>query len=549
MRLQSFLRRLVWVCMTPLLGLGLVSLAIHVRETRQAVEHALDDAARQLQQALDAQLELRLLTLAALAQSPLLDGPEFGPRAYAELLAYRQGLHTQVLLADAGGQMLLNTRLPYGQPLPRLPVPRGRSAVEEAWRSGRPAVGDALMGPVAGVRLVPLVAPVQRAGRPPLTLVATVEVGWFQDFLDEHLLPEGVGAALLDGTGAALARRGQVAEADAGDPGTGARVVLSSRQAPYTLVLEMDSRAYHLPMLSDLAFLSSAIALGVLAAVLGARVAARRLQLGLASLATGCAPPGGEEVLEIRSARLRLETLDREREQSRLELQRLVDERERVQEAERRRIALDIHDDLQQRLAAIRLATGRLAAMPDAVPPVRQQAQALEQKVGEAMRSTRRIINALRPQLLDDLGLAAALEDLAARFAAETGVDARVQARELDAPALQTATPLSTSLFRVAQEALQNAAKHAQAREVIITLALAGDDVVELRVVDDGRGLQPRAPGAAPALGLVGMRERMRAVGGELVVRPAPRHGTEVVARVPLPSAPQTHVLPAPPTG
>jgi two-component sensor histidine kinase len=353
MTLQSFLRRLVWVCMAPLLGLALVFMVIHVRETRSAVDDALDDAGAQLKLALDARLELRLRTLAARAQSPLLDGPDFGPQVHAELQAFREALQTHVLLADAGGRMLLNTRVPDGQPLPRLPVSKGRSAVEEAWRTGRPAVGDALTGPVAQLRLVPLVVPVLREGQPRATLVATLETRWFQDFLDERVFPEGVGAALLDST-------------------------------------------------------------------------------------------------------------------------------------------------------------------------------------GEAIRSTRRIINALRPQVLDDLGLGAALEDLVARFGAETGVDARFQERKLDAADLQTATPLATSLFRVAQEALNNVAKHAQAREVIVTLAPGGEGVVELRVIDDGRGLQARAPGAPASLGLLGMRERMRGVDGDLTVRPASGRGTEVIARAPL---------------
>ena len=534
MTLQSFLRRLVWVCMAPLLGLALVFMVIHVRETRSAVDDALDDAGAQLKLALDARLELRLRTLAALAQSPLLDGPDFGPQVHAELQAFREALQTHVLLADAGGRMLLNTRVPYGQPLPRLPVSKGRSAVEEAWRTGRPAVGDALTGPVAQLRLVPLVVPVLREGQPRATLVATLETRWFQDFLDEPVFPEGVGAALLDSTGEVLARRGLEKEAAAAGPWEGRRLIVSADQAPFTLVLQMQPGAYHLPVLKDLGFLAAAIALGVLTALLGARRAARQLQRGLSSLATGTVAPGGEELFEIGATRMRLETLDREREEYRRELQRLIDEFAQAQEGERRRIALDIHDDLQQRLAAIRLAAGRLGAEVGAAASVREQARALEDKADEAIRSTRRIINALRPQVLDDLGLAAALEDLVARFGAETGVDARFQERKLDAPDLQTATLLATSLFRVAQEALNNVAKHAQAREVIVTLAPGGAGVVELRVIDDGRGLQARAPGARASLGLLGMRERMRGVGGDLTVRPASGRGTEVIARAPL---------------
>jgi len=406
--------------------------------------------------------------------------------------------------------------------------------VEEAWRTGRPTVGDALMGPVARVLLVPLVAPVMREGRPRATLVATLETRWFQEFLDARLLPAGLGVAILDSAGTSLASRGVVGDGADEKLWDGGRRVVTSDRAPYTLVLQMEPWAYHLPGLKDLGFLGAAILLGVLAALLGARRAARQLQRGLASLATGTAAPGGEELFEIGATRMRLETLDREREQYRRELQRLVDEFAQAQEGERRRIALDIHDDLQQRLAAIRLAAGRLGAEAGAAASVREQARALEGKAGEAIRSTRRIINALRPQVLDDLGLAAALEDLVARFGAETGVDARFQERKLDAPDLQTATPLATSLFRVAQEALNNVAKHAQASEVIVTLAPGGEGVVELRVIDDGRGLQARASGAPASLGLLGMRERMRGVGGDLTVRPASGRGTEVIARAPL---------------
>ena len=544
MDLQSFLRRLIWVCMAPLLAFGLVLLVIQGRAAQRAVDHALDDAAEQLKQALDLQLEIRLRALSALARSPLFDGPEFGAAAYAELQAYRQGLDTHVLLADEGGQMLLNTRAPLGQPLPRLPVPKGRSALDEAWLSGRPTVGDAIMGPFVGVWVVPLVAPVQRPGRPRSTLVASLETRWFQGFLDAHVLPQDVGAAIRDSAGATVARRGQVGESGDDSSLAGPGVVLLSEQSPYAVVLQMHPWEYHRPAMLDLAFVMSFLGLASLGAVLGARAAAGRFQKGLASLVAGSTSADDEDVLEIRAIRQRLQALDREREQSRVELRRLVDELARAQEGERRRIALDIHDDLQQRLAAIRLAADRLAGESEVAPTVRQQATALADKAGEAIRSTRRLINALRPQLLDDLGLAAALEDLVSRFAVETGIDGRFQERALDAPALQTATPLAISLFRVAQEALNYVAKHAQAQEVIVTLSPSADGGVELRVIDDGCGLQPRGPGAAPTMGLVGMRERMRAVGGELLVRPATGRGTDVIARAPIP-APPGHKSPA----
>jgi PAS domain S-box-containing protein len=232
------------------------------------------------------------------------------------------------------------------------------------------------------------------------------------------------------------------------------------------------------------------------------------------------------DVSELRRAR-------RELARSRDELRRLVANQERVRESERVRIARELHDDLQQTLAAIRLdvvgAAAQLQQRPDAVAPT---LAAIDELVGNAIVSTRRIVNDLRPQLLDELGLVAALRSLAAQFAQRTGLHAHVSVTGLDEDQALPST-LSICLYRVAQEALNNVAKHAQATTVELQLLRQGRRRVLLRVRDDGRGMAPSLADKPQSFGLLGMRERVRAFDGELRISSAPHAGTTIEASLP----------------
>ena len=121
-----------------------------------------------------------------------------------------------------------------------------------------------------------------------------------------------------------------------------------------------------------------------------------------------------------------------------------------------------------------------------------------------------------------------------ARFERETGLQCAFDADGLDDDEQAVAPALAITLYRVAQEALNNVRKHAQARRLSVRLAQGADGEIELRVRDDGRGLLPPAPASAGSgLGTAGMRERMRAAGGSFHLRTAEGGGTEVVARAP----------------
>jgi two-component system sensor histidine kinase UhpB len=221
-------------------------------------------------------------------------------------------------------------------------------------------------------------------------------------------------------------------------------------------------------------------------------------------------------------------------------LERIEEERRRsgqlamrAQEEERRRLARDLHDEVNQALTAILL---RLEALAQETPPERApEVVELKRLVNQAMDELLNLARQLRPSALDDHGLVAALETQLKRFSARTGIEARLDtAGEPDA----LADVVQTAIYRVAQEALTNVTRHAGAMVVELVLA-ADDDEVELRVSDDGSGFDPavlpHANSLTPGrgLGLIGMAERARLVGGELDVRSAPGGGTTITLRVP----------------
>jgi len=196
-----------------------------------------------------------------------------------------------------------------------------------------------------------------------------------------------------------------------------------------------------------------------------------------------------------------------------------------AQESERQRIAQELHDQVGQDLTVVLLGLKQLAAR---VPPETvDDLELLRTSARASLDDVRRVARELRPGVLDDLGLTSALAALCSDFAAHGGTPVR---RQLS-PGLPDLGPeRELVIYRVAQEALTNAARHAHAREVGLSLVRVADAAV-LEVTDDGRGAQQVAPGA----GITGMRERARLVGARLDVTSAPGRGTTVRLSVPLP--------------
>ena len=234
-----------------------------------------------------------------------------------------------------------------------------------------------------------------------------------------------------------------------------------------------------------------------------------------------------------------VEEIDRLTHSFRRLLDRIEEERRRsgalamrAQEEERRRLARDLHDEVNQALTAILL---RLEALSHDAPAERMAEVAeLKLLVNQAMDELLTLARQLRPSALDDHGLVPALEAQLKRFGARTGVEVRLRT---SGDPNELAEDVQTALYRVTQEALANAGRHAGATAVEIDLN-ADEGRVELRVRDDGAGFDPGAVGRAgpdrpgAGLGLGGMAERARLVGGELDVRSAPGGGTTVTLRI-----------------
>jgi len=210
-----------------------------------------------------------------------------------------------------------------------------------------------------------------------------------------------------------------------------------------------------------------------------------------------------------------LERLESERRDS---AQRAV----RAQEAERRRLARELHDELGQSLTGVLLQIDQAIRRPgeDDLEKAREGAR-------RTLDEVRRIARDLRPDLLVELGLPSALNALATRLTRDAGV---VVDRHVDAALPPLSDDAEVVIYRVAQEALTNVARHADARRVTIELRHR-DGAVTLSIDDDGRGVPPYA--GPEARGITGMRERALLVHGRLRVGRAPQRGTRVRLEVP----------------
>lgn len=199
-------------------------------------------------------------------------------------------------------------------------------------------------------------------------------------------------------------------------------------------------------------------------------------------------------------------------------------------EKERTRISREIHDILGQDLTALNMGLHRLERSFHEEQD-RRQAQVAELRalVAGTLETVRRISRELRPPMLDELGFAEAVAWQVRTFAQASGL--KVEHRVDNVPELSP--DLATALYRVMQEALTNAARHSGGTRLQVRVQ-GGSGRLVLRVTDNGRGITPDQAESSRSLGLLGMRERVRLVGGTLDIKRPARGGTEIVVRVPL---------------
>lgn len=226
----------------------------------------------------------------------------------------------------------------------------------------------------------------------------------------------------------------------------------------------------------------------------------------------------------------RLATVAELKESSR-QLQALAANLELAREEERTQIARELHDQLGQALTAMKYdlawLTDRLV-QKDAT--LAQKAKTVTDQMDTMIKTVRRISTELRPGMLEDLGLAASIEWQAHDFEKRTGIVCAVSVPAEDLP---LARAQAIALFRILQEALTNVARHASAQHIEVNL-FATPESLTLQVHDDGRGIQKQEIGGLHSLGLLGMRERAKRLGGVFDIQGVPGDGTIVTVSIPV---------------
>jgi signal transduction histidine kinase len=219
--------------------------------------------------------------------------------------------------------------------------------------------------------------------------------------------------------------------------------------------------------------------------------------------------------------------------ESRQQLRNLSSHLQSIREEERKRIAREIHDELGQVLTALKLNLSLLRqGIPDGEDEVYGQIGAMFELIDSSIQSVKRIITELRPGLLDDLGLLAAIEWQAEEFQRRTGIDTHVK---YDAIGAEPGTDIAVGLFRILQETLTNVTRHARASVVEIYLHI-GESVLELVVRDNGRGITLNERDDPHSFGIIGIRERAIWMGGKAIIEGSANAGTKVTVRIPIDS-------------
>jgi PAS domain S-box-containing protein len=216
---------------------------------------------------------------------------------------------------------------------------------------------------------------------------------------------------------------------------------------------------------------------------------------------------------------------------SREQLRELSRFLESVREEERTRMAREIHDELGQTLTALKIDLSWLAKrLPEDQELLLKKTESMYELVGGAIQRVKKISAELRPGVLDDLGLADAIEWQTQEFSKLTGISVKYSASPED---MVLDRDRSTAIFRICQEALTNVVRHADATRVTVSLR-KGAGRVSLKVSDNGKGIEESQILHPRAFGLIGMRERTRYWGGEVKISGAPGKGTVVAVSIPL---------------
>jgi PAS domain S-box-containing protein len=318
--LQRLLARVIMFGLLPLLALSLILGGLQLYLLKSSQEVAARDLLSAVSATIDHQLTAQIAALQVLAASPLLDKPADHKVFYNNVRQFSQHFGGDIVLADLSRQMLLNTREPFGSRLPKLPVPKGRSAVLTALESGAPAVGDTFTAPIARKKMLAMAVPVIRGNQTRYLLLSIVEQ---ERFLPENLvMPKGWVLTLRDSRGESIAVR-QSKKSDLSDSAAKPATVLTSqlKKSDWTLALEISGSSYYLPLLEAAMALAILILAASATSIVSARLAAARIARSVESLVQNPhSVHDGELISEIEAVRKKIMQAAAEQEEAALSL-------------------------------------------------------------------------------------------------------------------------------------------------------------------------------------------------------------------------------------
>jgi PAS domain S-box-containing protein len=226
--------------------------------------------------------------------------------------------------------------------------------------------------------------------------------------------------------------------------------------------------------------------------------------------------------------------IEDELEQSRERLRQLAAHLEVAREEERARMAREIHDELGGMLTGLKMDVVQMRRAGQGLEPrTLGKLEDFTVAIDQAVQTVRRIASDLRPAVLDDFGLVAAMEWQLGEFERRSGINCDWQS---DIKTIEVNKDVATAVFRIFQESLTNVARHALATQVAVSIVTA-DGHITLQIRDNGRGITREQLQGSSSLGLPGMRERVALLGGHLVIDGSPGQGTNVLVRIPLPAS------------
>jgi len=203
----------------------------------------------------------------------------------------------------------------------------------------------------------------------------------------------------------------------------------------------------------------------------------------------------------------------------------------KAQDDERSHIARELHDDIGQRLALVSMDLSRLESpRAQSTNELRGAASGIKKQISEIANDVRALAHGLHSHSLDLMGLVSASDEFCRELAGRRKININFRSERMPATIPDA---IKLGIFRVLQEALQNAVKHSGAKTFVVALSGASHSI-ELYVKDDGRGFDPKLAVNGRGIGLTGMEERMTLLGGELSIETQPSGGTTIRARVPL---------------